>query len=203
MNHYFTNNDNLESSIRYIVYKYDEVTISFMSDLGVFAKDKIDYGSRLLVETYIKEGRSNVTLLDVGCGYGFIGLTLAKIKDTHATMIDINRRALDLTKMNMEANKLSGEVYESNIYENVKSLYDVIITNPPIHSGKETVYKILYGAKGYLRNDGELWFVMRKEHGLKSMMEKLKSTYSISIREKSKGFYIICAKKCIDNNIET
>ena len=74
MEHYFTNNENLKSDFRTIIYKYEDYKLEFTSDLGVFSKDKVDFGSRLLMETYFKHGRKNVNLLDVGCGYGFLGI---------------------------------------------------------------------------------------------------------------------------------
>lgn len=195
MEHYFTNNANLKSEFRTIVYKYEDTTLTFTSDLGVFSKDKIDFGSRLLVETYLRVGKKNVSLLDVGCGYGFIGLTLAKLSNTDSTLVDVNRRALHLAQMNSKQNGVNSTIYESNIYSNVQGLYDVIITNPPIRTGKETVMHFLQDAKNFLKTDGELWFVMRKDQGAKSAIEKIREIYaSVDVVEKSKGFYIIVCK---------
>ena len=70
----------------------------------------------------------------------------------------------------------------------------MIVTNPPIRAGKIVVYKILDEAQDYLKEDGELWFVIRKEQGAKSTIEHLKERYQVNIMEKSKGFYIIMAK---------
>ena len=195
MEHYFTNNANLKSEFRTIVYKYEDTTLTFTSDLGVFSKDKIDFGSRLLVETYLRVGKKNVSLLDVGCGYGFIGLTLAKLSNTDSTLVDVNRRALHLAQMNSKQNGVNATIYESNIYSNVQGLYDVIFTNPPIRTGKETVMHFLQDAKNFLKPDGELWFVMRKDQGAKSAIEKIREIYaSVDVVEKSKGFYIIVCK---------
>lgn len=196
MEHYFTNNANLKSEFRTIVYKYEDKTLTFTSDLGVFSKDKIDFGSRLLVETYLRAGKKNVSLLDVGCGYGFIGITLAKLSNTDSTLVDVNKRALHLAQMNSKQNGVNSTIQESNIYSNVQGLYDVIMTNPPIRTGKETVMNFLTNAKDFLKTDGELWFVMRKDQGAKSAMEKIRSIYaSVDVVEKSKGFYIIVCKK--------
>lgn len=195
MEHYFTNNANLKSEFRTIVYKYEDQTLTFTSDLGVFSKDKIDFGSRLLVETYLRVGKKNVSLLDVGCGYGFIGVTLAKLSNTDSTLVDVNRRALHLAQMNSKQNGVNSTIQESNIYSNVQGLYDVIMTNPPIRTGKETVMNFLTNAAKFLKPEGELWFVMRKDQGAKSAMEKIRSIYaSVDVVEKSKGFYIIVCK---------
>lgn len=194
MEHYFTNNDNLKSDFRTIVYKYGDFVMEFTSDLGVFSKDKVDFGSRLLMETYFKHGRRNVNVLDVGCGYGIMGISLSKIMDTKSTLVDVNKRAVHLSKMNIKSNKVNAEAFESDIYSNVTEKYDVIITNPPIRAGKQTVMTFLLGAKEHLTENGELWIVIRKDQGAKSAMEKLKEVYNIEVLEKSKGFFIIVAK---------
>lgn len=194
MEHYFTNNSNLKSCLRSIIYKRDGNTLEFTSDLGVFSKDKVDFGSNLLIDTYIKKGRKSVSLLDVGCGYGIIGIVLAKYMDTKSTLIDINKRAIHLTSMNIKKNGVDAKTFESDIYANVTNKFDVIITNPPIRTGKETVLEFLQGAKEHLEENGELWFVIRKDQGAKSIIKILATTYKIDIVEKSKGFFIIVAK---------
>lgn len=196
MEHYFTNNDALKSELRTIVYKYKEHVFSFHSDNGVFSKDKIDYGSRLLVETFLETNEENIeSLLDVGCGYGFMGIVLSKILNCSATLIDVNKRAVHLTKMNIKENKVNAESFVSDAYENVEKKYDVIITNPPIRAGKEIVLKILKEASEYLSDLGTLWFVIRKNQGAKSTIKELENSYITNIIKKDKGFYIINAKK--------
>ena len=195
MAHYFTNDDNLKSEFRTITYKHGDELTNFTSDLGVFSKDKIDYGSNLLIDTYFKLGRKNINLLDVGCGYGVIGIILSKYMGTSSTLIDINKRAVHLANINIKKIGVDAKAFESNIYESVSGVFDVIITNPPIRAGKQTVLTILLEASKYLSENGELWFVIRKDQGAKSIIEKLKNTYETNILEKSKGFFIIVAKK--------
>lgn len=198
MEQYFTNNPDLKSELRTIIYKNKTQTLTFYSDNGVFSKDKLDFGSTLLLETVLKNvNTDNLNILDVGCGYGFLGISLAKFLNAHVTMCDINKRALHLAKRNCEKNNVKSlcEVLESNIYENITNIYDLIITNPPIRAGKEVVYGILDGARDYLKEDGELWMVIRKNQGAKSTIEHLKNNYECEIVTKSKGFYIIKAKK--------
>lgn len=195
MEHYFTNNDNLKSEFRTVVFKYGDELTQFTSDLGVFSKDKIDYGSNLLINTYFKCGKKGVKVLDVGCGYGVIGILLAKYMQTDSTLIDVNKRAVHLTNINIKNIGVDAKSFESNIYDAIDDTYDVIITNPPIRTGKQTVLKILNEASNHLNESGELWFVIRKDQGAKSVIENLKKTYNIEVLEKSKGFFIILAKK--------
>ena len=194
MNQYFTNNAQLKSEIRVLNYTYGEYHFMFSSDLGVFSKDKVDLGSITLVETYFKLGSKNLKVLDVGCGYGFIGITLAKIMNCNVDMIDVNDRALHLCQMNVKANKVNAQVFNSNIYDQVKDKYDLIITNPPIKAGKKVYLKIIMDAFEHLNPHGELWFVMRKDHGVKTVYQTLKNAYQADILCKNKGFYVISAK---------
>lgn len=194
MDHYFTNNQNLKSEIKTLSYSYQGNEFTFLSDNGVFSKEHIDYGSRLLLETFLRNHTQSGSILDVGCGYGLMGIVLAKVLQANVTMIDVNKRALHLTKRNLENNKLKADVFESNIYENVKNKYDVIITNPPVRAGKQVLLDILIGAKNYLNENGELWYVLRKDHGAKSMEKILNEHYKVETIEKSKGFYIFCCK---------
>lgn len=195
LEHYFTNNPYLKSEIRNLNYKRGDKTFTFVSDNGVFAKDKIDYGSSFLIETFLKNNELQINnILDVGCGYGFMGIVLSSILDCHVDMIDVNKRALHLAEMNIKKNKANCKAIESNIYEKVTDKYDVIITNPPIRAGKSVVMGILIDAKKYLKSDGSLWFVMRKDHGVKSAIKTMENDYKTEIVEKSKGFYVVKAK---------
>jgi len=198
LTHYFENNENLESKLRIISYIYKGWAFNFYSDIGVFSKNKIDYGSQFLLETFLKFNDSNnLSILDVGCGYGFIGICLAKILNSNVDMIDINKRAIHLTKMNVKVSNVNVKVFISNSFENVKEKYNIIITNPPIRAGKKVVLDILLGANDFLEKNGELWCVIRKDQGAKSIKKELENIYNCRIIAKSKGFYIIKCNKVL------
>ena len=167
----------------------------FKSDNGVFSKNKIDTGSINLINTYLKNKSPIKNFLDVGCGYGFISIILAKVLNISGVGIDINKRALKLAFENAKLNKVNVSFKESNIYENITEKYDLIITNPPIRAGKKVVLEILNGASEHLNKDGELWFVIRKDQGAKSIIKDIEKNFKTEIKEKNKGFYVICAKK--------
>ena len=196
LEHYFTNNQNLKSELRHITYEYNNYKFIFSSDNGVFSKNKVDYGSRLLVETLLKNViKVNLNILDIGCGYGYLGITIAKILKSSLTMADVNKRALHLAKMNSHDNKVDAQIIESNIYDQITQTFDIIVSNPPIRAGKEVVYQMLLGAFDHLKEHGELWFVMRKDQGVKSTIKVLNEKYETTIMAKDKGFYIVKAQK--------
>lgn len=195
MKHYFTNNNDIKSELRDIKYSLGEYNFVFKSDNGVFSKNEVDYGSEFLVKTFLACNKKDInSLLDVGCGYGYIGVTLGKILDTKVTMIDVNKRAVHLAKMNIDINKIDGETFVSNIYENITDKYDLIISNPPIRAGKEVVLGILEGAFERLNKDGELWFVIRKNQGAESTKKRISEIGNCTVVDKSKGFWVVCAK---------
>ena len=188
---YFDNNENLRSELRDVFYKYVDNEFKFKSDLGIFSKDKIDEGSKVLVETYLKLGKDNISALDMGCGIGFIGIVLSKLKNINFDMVDVNNRAIHLTNMNIKTNKVSANVFVSDMYEKIDKKYDLIITNPPIRAGKGVYLSILTNSFNHLNDSGELWFVMRNNHGVKTVVKDLNETYNAEILKKDKGYYIV------------
>ena len=197
MSMYFENDPNIKSIQKKVSIHINDLILPMYTDNGVFSKDKLDYGTRLLLNNLpLSNMKGNV--LDLGCGYGPVGIYLSKKTNCQIDMVDINERAINLAKKNIELNKINNTfVFTSNIYDNINNEYNYIITNPPIRAGKEVVRKFLLGAKEYLLDKGELWFVMRKYHGVISMMKELEPIFTTEIIEKDKGFYII---RCVKNN---
>ena len=191
MGQYFTNDNSIPSKLvktRAVVLNNSFI---FYTDNGVFSKDGLDFGSRLLLEN-IPLTEIGESLLDFGCGYGVFGIILNKILGVKVTMCDVNRRALHLAEKNIKENKCSVcSVIESNCYQNINSKYSTIITNPPIRAGKKVVYEILEGAKDYLLPGGRLFFVVRKEQGAKSIISDMQKIYNVEVLERKKGFFII------------
>lgn len=194
MEHYFINNKNLKSEIKKNTEIIKGMEFSFFTDNGVFSKRGLDYGTRVLLENINVENKKS--FLDVGCGCGPIGIFLSKyVYNSIIDMIDINERAIELTKMGIKYNNLSNvSVFISDKYENIIKKYDAILINPPIHAGKKIVYEIIEGAKKYLNKNGEVWIVMRKDQGVKSMMKDMKDIYDFEIVKKDNGFYILRSK---------
>lgn len=197
MSQYFENDDTVKHQIRRLEYAYGKYNFDFLSDNGVFAKNGVDYGSQLLIETFLDNHHEGY-VLDVGGGIGVVSIVLSKASDCLCDMVEVNCRAIELAKENIKLNKVSEKVNVilSDVYENVDKTYDYVITNPPIRAGKKVVYAFLFGAFNHLKENGELWFVMRKNHGLDSAIKDLKVEGIVcQIVDKDKGFFIVKAKK--------
>ena len=195
MSHYFTNED-VKSELRKTSVKVFDKEFIFNTDNGVFSKRGLDFGSRTLINTILEKEKLSGSVLDIGCGYGVIGIILSSFFDIDVDMVDVNKRALHLTGMNIKENKVSCNCFYSDIYENVTKKYNAIVTNPPIRVGKEILYKFLFEASNYLVPGGALYFVVNKDQGAKSTIKDLEKVASVEVLEKYKGFFII---KCVFN----
>lgn len=197
MSHYFTN-DNIQSNERIIKCKINNISFSFYTDNNVFSKKGLDFGTRSLLENLEIE-KLHGDILDFGCGYGPIGIYISKIKNIKVDMIDINLRSIELVKKNALLNNTTINVFESNLYENIKGKYDFIISNPPIRVGKKILYEILFDASKHLKENGELWIVVNKNQGAKTILKDLEKKYKVTLIDKNKGFYIIKAQNQLTN----
>ena len=195
MSQYFDNDNNIKHNKKIIEFYFNDKKYNLYSDNGVFSKDKFDYGTRLLLDS-IDISKLSGNVLDLGCGIGVVGIILGtNNKNINIDMIDINERAISLVRDNLTLNKVKANVFSSDVYSNVNKKYDYIITNPPIRAGKEVVRKFLLGGYDYLNDNGILYFVMRKDHGVKSMIKELENKYNVTIINKDKGFYIVSLTK--------
>lgn len=171
----------------------------FTTDSGVFSKRGVDFGTQLLIETF-EEPEVAGDLLDVGCGYGPIGLALAKsFPNRLVQMIDVNERALELARENKRANHIDNvRIYQSDLFSEVgEQRFAAVVTNPPIRAGKRVVHAIFEQSRDHLLDGGELWVVIQKKQGAPSALEKLKELFPfVEVASKKKGYYIIKAKKC-------
>jgi len=190
MSYYFDKNTNVESNEVTTRAEICGKLYTFKTDNNVFSKRGLDFGTRTLLES-IDINNINGDVLDFGCGYGPIGIYIKSNTETNVDMIDINERALNLARSNASINKVTVNIFESDIYSNVTKKYDYIITNPPIRVGKKILYEILIKAKDYLKQNGHLIFVINKDQGAKSTMKDMEKYYSVKLLEKNKGFYVI------------
>lgn len=169
-------------------------SFKFVTDSGVFSKNMVDYGSRVLLSTLDFEKGS--TLLDVGCGYGPLGISLAKQQGVIPTMVDVNNRALDLARENASYNNVQANILQSDAYDSVEGGFDHIISNPPIRAGKKVVHRIIEESIDHLNTSGDLTIVIQKKQGAPSAKTKMEDTFgNVEILKKDKGYYILRSVK--------
>ncbi|MGD9678253.1 MAG: class I SAM-dependent methyltransferase [Vulcanibacillus sp.] len=200
--HYYSQVPVVKNDRRYLKVHFLGKDFNFVTDSGVFSKQKIDFGTSLLIESF--NGTKSAKVLDMGCGYGPLGIVISSSMDSgKVILVDINERAIELTKGNIFLNKesISKNVELSAIQSDgfttiEETEFNYILLNPPIRAGKTIVYKLYEQAFQYLVKDGEIWIVIRKKQGALSSIDKLKTIYKkIEIINREKGYYILKGTK--------
>ena len=198
MSHYFQEDPNLASNIKEINFEVNGITMKLLTDNGVFSKNNVDEGSLAFLKVLLPLDLGK-NILDLGCGYGTIGLTLAKAhEEVRVTLADINSRAVALCMRNAELLNLSRRVtiLQSDIYEKIEGPYDSIVVNPPIRAGKAVTYRMYEEAKQYLIDGGSLYIVIRKAQGALSAAKYIEGTFgNITLLKRDKGYHIYVATK--------
>jgi len=195
--HYYTQRPTVQRDLHTMKEKLRDRELVFTTDAGVFSKKGVDYGSKHLIETMVFDDHAKV--LDVGCGYGPIGLSAALLcPHGHVTMVDINERAIELSKENAKRNGITNvTIVQSDLLEKVQGeQFDVVLTNPPIRAGKDVVHRIFTDAYDCLKEGGSIWVVIQKKQGSPSAMAKLEQVYGEVVEvSKDKGYRILKATK--------
>jgi 16S rRNA (guanine1207-N2)-methyltransferase len=170
------------------------VTVEFYVTGDVFSATQVDPGTRLLIEHAAVPERG--TVLDLGCGYGAIGITLAKAHPgLRVVMVDVNPRAVALARRNVRHNRVEDrvEVLQGNLYEPLEGRrFDAILSNPPLAAGMDTVLEIIRGAPRYLEPHGSLQLVMRKG-AAKALEEMRRRFHRAEVMLRKKGYTILYA----------
>ena len=199
-NHYYTKNPETESKETSWTFPLRGREFRFISDSGVFSKRTVDFGSHLLIESFRLNEEVAGDILDVGCGYGPMGLALAHAYPARLVeMVDVNERALSLARRNAEANNIRNvKVYESNTYDQVpqERQFAAIVSNPPIRAGKQVVHCILSEAHTHLLLGGTLTVVIQKKQGAPSAQQKMLDVFgNVAVIARDKGYWIIQSVK--------
>lgn len=195
---YYAANPTAKHDEHIIDYQINNIDLKFTTDAGVFSKMRVDYGSGVLIKQMAEVDFPNSNILDVGAGYGPIGLFAAKFwPEQTVDLVDVNERGLNLAAQNAEVNDITNvNIYKSDVYDEVPSerKFGLIVTNPPIRAGKKVVSSILAGAKDHLVEDGVLLVVIQKKQGEPSARKLLKETFgNCTILIRDKGYYVLQA----------
>jgi len=193
MSHYFIEDPNLSDDFRTFAYYFGGHDFHFTTNSGVFSPGHVDPLSDLLIRTVPPLSGS---LLDLGCGWGAIGIALAKPYGLMLTLADINPRALALAKKNCHENNVAAEIVQSDCFDNIAGMFDTIMLNPPIHAGKTIVWRMFEQSIDHLNENGCFYVVILEKHGAKSAIKKLCEVFGhCEIVHKKKGETILCCKK--------
>ena len=166
--------------------------LRFTTDAGVFSRDGLDRGTEALLNALPPmSGR----VLDMGCGWGAVGVALgAKYPGLDIVMTDINARATELARRNLEANGVRARVVQGDGFSGVDGTFDAIVTNPPIRAGKAVIYGLFDRAREFLNPGGSLYVVIRKQQGAPSALRHLEAQYKTAgVIDRSGGFWVIRA----------
>ncbi|WP_047998947.1 class I SAM-dependent methyltransferase [Lactiplantibacillus herbarum] len=198
-NYYYTHNPDIVHDEKQWNFEIFDHEFKFTTDNGVFSKRTVDYGSRTLLDAFDPKGLPMGPLLDLGTGYGPIGMALAyQSPERTVDMVDVNELALSLARKNTALNQISNvNIFTSDIYEQVTTTnYAAIVTNPPVRAGKEVVEAMLTGAYTHLVVGGTLTVVLQKKQGAPSAKKLMQATFdNCQIIKKDKGYYILQSVK--------
>ncbi|NLY63298.1 MAG: class I SAM-dependent methyltransferase [Erysipelothrix sp.] len=190
LNHYYKDDQKVLSNRKEIAFRFLDFEYKFETADNVFSKDHVDEGTKLLIETALDSG-INSEVLDYGCGYGVVGIILSKLGyDTLG--LDVTDRALELSAINNQKNNTAFKAYKVDDLNIYKDRFKTILLNPPIRAGKVVIYEMFDNCQKMLASGGQLYVVIRKQHGAASAIKHLQTLFTnVEVIKKSKGFYII------------
>ncbi|OYQ66322.1 class I SAM-dependent methyltransferase [Aerococcus sp. 1KP-2016] len=196
---YFENNEDLGHDIQSYETVIFDKQFKFTTDSGVFSRGNLDFGTRVMLEALDLDSLPEGDILDLGAGYGPVGVIMGTVlPDRHIYGVDISERAIGLAKQNAANNHVDNvEFAVSDVYADVdKKDFAVILTNPPVRAGKETVHHFMSEAIHYLKPGGEIYVVLQKKQGAPSAMKKLEEVFgNVAEIERRKGYWILRSVK--------
>lgn len=196
---YFKSKPTSEQAVKHVEDQVAGVKLRLQTDNGVFSKNRMDYGSKVLVESFVTQVSAPTQLLELGSGYGPVALALAKLYPTaEVTGIEVNERAYELALDNQQQNRVSNCHFElSDVREwTSDARYDYIVTNPPIRAGKAVIRHFVDVAYQQLVAQGELWVVIQKKQGAPSMSDYMENLFgNVELVTRDKGYWILKSVK--------
>ena len=192
--HYYSENPVAAHDEREVIYQALGLRFACVTDAGVFSRDGLDMGTRILLEALPElHGR----ILDLGCGWGPVGTALGKkYPDAQLVLTDVNSRAVELAARNLGANGVTNAtVVQGDGFVAVEGKFDAIVLNPPIRAGKAVIYAMFAEAAAHLNAGGALYIVIRKQQGAESAQKYLETLYGDVQRiAREKGYWVLrCA----------
>jgi 16S rRNA (guanine1207-N2)-methyltransferase len=195
--HYYSVDPHAQTRFGLIRTCLKNVPFEFLTASSVFSVKRVDLGTRVLVESMILPEKGCV--LDLGCGYGVVGIAVAKFNpNLHVVLTDVNKRAALLAKRNAEKNSVSNiQVRQGSLYNPVQGLcFDCVLSNPPVSAGMETVEAIIRGAPIVIREKGSFQMVVRSKIGKKTLPALFKESFgNVEVLAIRSGYRVLIAKR--------
>lgn len=205
--HYYVADPGSKDEVSDFETEIDGRKFTFSANSGVFSKNGLDYGTKLLIETVLEDfgetkrgltSEEKPSLCDLGCGYGPIGIILNRLIKTNMTVLyDINNRAVELARINIEKNAAKRtEARSLDVsFLDITDKFEICVTNPPIRAGKETVFSFYQKAYEMLKDNGVFYCVIQKKQGADSTKKKLTEIFgNVEVVGRSAGYHVL---KCI------
>src|SRR3989338_228106 len=194
MEHYYSEKQTSPLRKKEITSILRQNKLSFITASRTFSLSRIDKGTELLIQSCIIQ--PSWKILDIGCGYGPVGISIAKaFPQAEIMMADINERALMIAKENSRLNKVNVQIIKSDLYSNIDEKFDTILTNPPQTAGKDVCFKIIEGAKDHLKKEGLLQLVARHNKGGKTLAKKMEEVFgNVKDTAKEAGYRVYVSK---------
>jgi 16S rRNA (guanine1207-N2)-methyltransferase len=169
----------------------------FVTASSVFSVKRIDLGTRVLIESMQLPPEGCV--LDIGCGYGAVGIAAAEFNPKlHVVMTDVNRRAILLARQNAKRNHVhNAEAKRGTLYEPVRGMrFDCVLSNPPVSAGMDTVEAIIRGAPDLMACKATFQMVVRSKIGKKTLPDAFCQAFgNCSVLARESGYRVLMAEK--------
>jgi len=192
--HYYTRHPDTEPKMIIIKFKYKDIEFKIYSSTSIFSKSHIDPASQLLIDRAKVFG----DVLDMGCGYGVVGIVLKKLNpEINMYMSDINSRAVHLAKKNLMVNNVPAEIKHGWVFEPWKNRkFDVILINPPMSAGREVCMQMIRESFYRLNKGGMLEIVSNHNKGGNTLKEYMYEKFNnVEDLAKKGGFRVYASKK--------
>jgi 16S rRNA G1207 methylase RsmC len=195
--HYFAAHPRSRMALGIIRTHLCEKPFEFLTASGVFSKNRVDLGTRLLIEAAVLPKKGYV--LDVGCGYGAVGIAVASFNpDLNVFMVDVNERAVSLARRNVEINNVQNVmVKRGHLYEPVEGImFNCVLSNPPVSAGMQTVKAIISEAPEHMANNALLQMVLKSKVCGKRVTEFFEEAFgNVQVLARKSGYRVLISEK--------
>jgi 16S rRNA (guanine1207-N2)-methyltransferase len=195
--HYFAEHPKSEARFGLVRTCLRGKNFEFVTASSVFSTKRVDLGTRVLIEAMVLPEKGCV--LDVGCGYGAVGIAAAAFNPKlRVVMTDVNRRAVLLARENAERNRVANaEVRQGNLYAPVQDLcFNCILSNPPVSAGMQTVEALIRGAPAVMACNATFQMVVRSKIGRKTLPQVFIEAFgNFQVLARESGYRVLMVQK--------